>query len=195
MKRIYKDAAAVAWDSCERKWDRLILFLSGVLQGCPASAFLFTIALDPSLHSFENALCQRAPPHASSNTLRSKSGIMRACADDLGAALRSLRLLTLLEPIFETARTVAGLNLKPKKCVLVVLVPFNGLLKTKIQEWLALHLPKWKNFNIQDAGKYLGFWLGPAAGAHLWDAPFKKFRLRVDKIYSSGAAVSVPSLV
>mgnify|MGYP002177190554 CR=1 FL=1 len=53
----------------------LVNFLSGVLQGCPASAFLFNHALDPFLSSFHNAL--------RSNNV----GIVRACADDIGISL------------------------------------------------------------------------------------------------------------
>ena len=42
-----------------------------------------------------------------------------------------------------------------------------------------------------DAGKYLGFWLGPQAGRLLWNAPLKKFNERVDRIYTSVAAISI----
>ena len=112
IKSIYNNAAAVLWDTEKGDWIVLIQFLSGVLQGCPASAFLFTVSLDPFLYAFEASLC---------NTQNRRTGIMRACADDLGVALRNLRQLTLMEPIFEDARVLAGLTLKPKKCVLIVL--------------------------------------------------------------------------
>ena len=44
-------------------------------------------------------------------------GIMRACADDIGAALRALKHLGLLKPIFDKAAAYAGLKLKPAKPV------------------------------------------------------------------------------
>ena len=50
-----------------------IHFLSGVLQGCPASAFLFNNAIDPFLASFDNILRNK---HA---------GIVRTCADNIGS--------------------------------------------------------------------------------------------------------------
>ena len=58
----------------------------GVLQGCPGSAFLFNIALDPCLAMFKELL-ENVPSKPS-------RGIVRACADDLGVALRQLRMLT-----------------------------------------------------------------------------------------------------
>ena len=80
-------------------------FLSGVLQGCPASAFLF-------LTRFHN-------------TLRSNNaGIVRACADDIGISIVRLKHLLLIAPVFKECRIFAGLKLKPIKCVLVPLCMF-----------------------------------------------------------------------
>ena len=62
----------------------LICFLSGVLQGCPGSAFLFNNALDPFLHVMHKVLRSH------------NAGIVRACADDIGASLRRLASLKLL---------------------------------------------------------------------------------------------------
>ena len=62
----------------------LINFLSGVLQGCPASAFLFNNALGPFLTSFDNILCAN------------DAGIVRACADDIGISIKKLRHLHLI---------------------------------------------------------------------------------------------------
>ncbi len=65
---IYHNAAAYTFDGGVLSW--LFDFGSGVLQGCPASAFLFNIALDP----FLNYLTTHISP---------RSGILRACADDM----------------------------------------------------------------------------------------------------------------
>ena len=65
---IYTNAWAVSDDG--GRWSPLFQFLSGVLQGCPASEFLFNLALNPFLIIFQEALEQH------------KGGIMRACADD-----------------------------------------------------------------------------------------------------------------
>jgi hypothetical protein len=64
----------------------LITFKSGVLQGCPGSAFLFNNALDPFLYLITKTLRARA------------AGIARACADDIGLTLRRLAGLKLIYP-------------------------------------------------------------------------------------------------
>ncbi len=116
---------------------------------------------------------------------------MRACADDLGAALRKLSILKVLYPIFMLALAAAGLNLKPKKCILVPLIPLTPSTLKHIKAWLLRHLPAWKDFNIRDSGKYLGFFLGPAANASQWFAPLNKYTDRANKIHGSGVAISV----
>ena len=109
---IYRNARAV--ETHNGKKLVVIQFLSGVLQGCPASAFLFNNAMDPFFRDLDKHLTER------------KAGIIRACADDLGAALRALKFLIGLPPIFSTAQDLAGLTLKPSKCHLVILSEFSN---------------------------------------------------------------------
>ena len=78
MKGIYHKAAAYANSGGELTF--LFEFLSGVLQGCPASAFLFNISLDPFLEAMDNTF----------RTCRRAAVVTRACADDIGQALRTL---------------------------------------------------------------------------------------------------------
>ncbi len=100
MLGIYSGAGAYMYDERGNlTW--CFDFLSGVLQGCPASAFLFNLALDPFLPKFQSIFTEHG------------RGLMRACADDLGTALRALKQLTLLFPIFRDAQTLAGLMLNP----------------------------------------------------------------------------------
>ena len=80
---------------------------AGVLQGCPFSGSIFAIALDPILAFMEKRL------------RRGSLGIVRACADDIGAALSSIKGFSVLQPIFQLARVSAGLRLKPSKCVVI----------------------------------------------------------------------------
>ena len=120
-----------------------------------------------------------------------KAGIVRACADDIGVALRALRFLKLLFPIFQSAQSIAGLNLKPSKCNIIVLVQLSDDLYNQIKGWLAVNLPSWVSFQVCSTAKYLGFFLGPEAGAHNWAGPLRKFRDRVAAIRASDAPVSI----
>ena len=131
MKGIYHKAAAYANSGGELTF--LFEFLSGVLQGCPASAFLFNISLDPFLEAMDNTF----------RTCRRAAVVTRACADDIGQALRTLAHLKLSYPIFEMARTYAGLNLKPVKCKLIPLVENFVEARVLVTSWLKANLPLW----------------------------------------------------
>ena len=134
-----------------------------MLQGCPASAFLFNLAPDPFLVRFETALASK------------QAGILRACADDIGAALRALKYLLLLKPIFDDAARLAGLHLKPAKCNIIVCVPLSQELKDSIHMWIKKMMPAWSDFQVGSSAKLLGFYLGPTAGAKQLLTPFQKF--------------------
>ncbi len=94
FKAIYIDAHAVIYSNGVRT--RLIDLLSGVLQGCPGSAFLFNNSLDPFLILLDRQLKER------------KAGFARACADDIGAALRALKYLKILFQFFKWLPPLLG---------------------------------------------------------------------------------------
>ena len=154
-------------------------FLSGVLQGCPGSAFLFNNSIDPFIRNISNTLRTR------------KAGILRACADDLGAALRALRHLEVLAPIFDSACMLAGLTLKPSKCCLIILSPPLPGLFEAIREWLQKNIPQWADIQIGNSGKYLGFHLGPVVGNKNWADPMNKLQSRIQVIKSSRVPISI----
>ena len=157
----------------------LVLFLSGVLQGCPGSAMMFNNALDPFPARFHNAL--RAE----------KSGIIRACADDIGITFTMLKHLRLVHPIFEDCKTHAGLNLKPIKCVLVPLCNWSEAVQKCIVRWLKKNIPEWTNFKVAPYAKLLGFYLGPSAGSKMWEGPFKKYENRILAIKNGQASLAL----
>ena len=107
---------------------------SGVLQGCPASAFLFNNAIDPFLTNFDNILREH------------NAGIVRACADDIGITLKRLKRLQLIHPIYSDCKDLGGLALKPIKCVFVPLCEFTNEVQASITRWIATHLPQWRVF-------------------------------------------------
>ena len=112
FKANYHDAKAVFTHNGIKYM--LINFLSGVLQGCPGSALLPNNAIDPFLFKIHNFLRAK------------NAGIVRACADDIGITLSMLRHLRMIFPIFHDCKTLAGLELKPIKCVLVPLCEVRG---------------------------------------------------------------------
>ena len=108
------------------------------------------------------------------NAPGSLSAVVRGCADDIGAALASYKLLRLLKPAFDKAFLFAGLRLNDIKCTLVPLcfADFRGA-SNEIRQWLSVELPDWQGFSIQESGKYLGMWIGPSASDKSWDKPLK----------------------
>ena len=164
--------------------DLLFLYwvLSGVLQGCPLSGMIFAFAIDPFLRKL------------SSEVDDADVGCTRACADDVGGALSCIAVLPIYKSTFDLAATLAGLTLKPKKCVLIpIAAEFNAKIIDKVKAWLLNYLPGWKDFNILPFGTYLGFQIGPSAGATQWDKPLAKFREAANAIAltRSSAAISV----
>ena len=69
FQALYHNACAVV--CCKGALIVILRFFSGVLQGCPSSAMLFDLALDPFLIMFARVL-----EHG-------RLGIVRACADDI----------------------------------------------------------------------------------------------------------------
>ena len=109
----------------------LLWYLSGVLQGCPGSAFIFNMILDLFLHAFWQVITKHG------------RGMVRACADDIGAALTSYKYLMHLFPIFDIAEQVSGLTLKPTKCnVVPTSEPLTETLVNVIRKWLKRNVPK-----------------------------------------------------
>ena len=100
----------------------LAIVCSGVLQGCPLSGTLFAVAMDPILRK----ICRDLPEQS--------GACVRACADDIGGVFCEIRALSRIFPSFEAAEVVAGLSLKPIKCVIVPLhAPFSPQVVDTVQ--------------------------------------------------------------
>ena len=144
----------------------------GVLQGCPFSGSLFVIAIDPLLHLFEKYI--QSPG----------LGRIYACADDLGAAVTSVRALITVFHLFVRMTEASGLTLKPSKCVLIPLAfeltPENV---ATLRGWLGTHIPAWRDMQICSKGKYLGLFLGPGVSPSTnWNGACCKFVDRVSQL-------------
>ena len=158
----------------------LFWYLSGVLQGCPASAFVFDVCLDPFLVAFEKVVADKG------------RGIIRACADDLGAALEHYKTFKYMYTVFEDAEKLAGLTLKPVKCIVVpTSEPFSEHIVNVITKWLCQNIPKWANFNLKSIGKYLCFYMRPDAASKQWIDPLSKFMMKCRDIGRCCAPASI----
>eukprot|EP00973_Karenia_brevis_P077337 10744853-Karenia_brevis.AAC.1 len=82
---------------------------SGVNQGCPASAVLFVMAIDPTLRLLKAHVEDRS------------KGVFRACADDVAGMISDLGHLPLVADIFGLTGRATALELNVSKCVIVPL--------------------------------------------------------------------------
>ena len=101
----------------------------------------------------------------------------RACADDVGVALFKLSLLKKVWMVFQVIKLLACLSLNAPKCVIVIVFEGpggNGI--DYVKWWLQQNLPQWSNFEVRYDGKYLGAYLGPSAGKHLWTAVLREWQ-------------------
>ena len=87
--------------------------------------------------------------------------------------------------------------LKPGKCVIAPIgEAFSESITGEIKGWLGTHLPAWKDFAVTAAGRYLGFYMGPAATREMqFKQPLAKMSLRVDAIAAAGVAGSIGAVL
>jgi hypothetical protein len=151
---------------------------SGILQGCPLSGTLFAVGTHPLLCELKHEIEGK------------QLGVTRACADYIGAALRDISALRPIKCVFDTAAACANLQLQPTKCVLVPgAVACSAEVVAAVGAWLCRWIPDWKHFSVASHALYLGAMVGPAAGAHQWTAAMSKWKGRVAKFVSAGAAI------
>ena len=157
---------------------------AGVLQGCPLSGLIFVLVIDPLLRAIQATIDKQ------------KLGMTRACADDVGCALRSAASLCHLHDLFKIIERVANLRLKPSKCNIVPLWRrFSLHVTTVLKDTLRAKVPLWQAFNIVPYARYQGFWLGPAATDCMqWAAPLEKLKERVARLVASGVPPSTCTL-
>ena len=98
ISSMYVLVVAFARAGCDAASEFLFVIMRGVLQGCPLSGSLFVIDLNPLLDMFVGAL---AGPEGDEPV-----GIIRVCADDIGAPLRLRSGLALMARVFVLAELV-----------------------------------------------------------------------------------------
>eukprot|EP00973_Karenia_brevis_P080840 11214995-Karenia_brevis.AAC.1 len=119
-------------------------------------------------------------------------GIVELCADDIAIVFQSWFDFPLVQDIFALARKVAGLSLKPRKCILVPLsAPLSPHLIEVLRDFMRSSVPEWAEFNIAASAEYLGIWLGPGASTKYWISQLDKFFHRLHLIHEAGVAQSL----
>eukprot|EP00959_Pyramimonas_sp_CCMP1952_P396980 8317840-Pyramimonas_sp.AAC.1 len=107
---------------------------SGIIQGCPASGALFAVSIAPSLQRLRAVID------------RPDRGTTRACADDVGMALRLSVHLLRASRVFEEAERAANLRAKSITCTIAPLCgPLTARLNCRIKAWLLEQIPAWKD--------------------------------------------------
>ena len=175
IKRLYKGNRA--FGECNGLLSFMFEILTGVLQGCPLSGTLFVLAIDPLLWMFR---------------IQINSAVVRACADDVGVALRFLKQLRILYDIFEKYAKATNLKLKPGKCIII---PTTCMLDEEslslLRSFLEQEVPQWAAMKIQGTAKYLGAFIGPRAGTQFWKAAIQKFKSRCVQIKQMGLPIGL----
>ena len=68
------------------------------------------------------------------------------------------------------------------------------MVRTSVSRWLRNNLPDWANFKVASSAKYLGFLIGPGAGAKMWEGPMKKLENRILAIKNGQASLALNAI-
>ena len=149
---------------------RAFVVKSGVKQGCPLSATLFVLALDP----FLRAMASRIGP----------CNVCRAYADDIALVLYHIwPYFKIVNELFHEFCTMSNLKVKVAKCIIL---PLWSIRHARLRELLLERAPGWGAYVIADHGKYLGFMIGPGSKQHWWEAPTDKYTARCAQVAAVG---------
>jgi len=126
---------------------------SGVRQGCPLSSLIFVLVTD----CINRALF----------SCTGKDDLLLAYADDIALVIQNLSMRgPTFAQLFVVIGEISSLYLNLKKCVCIPLWTYTT---ETVRRFLHESIPQWKDFAIQDFGKYLGFLIGPGANNQEWN--------------------------
>ena len=180
IQHLYRDAK----HSIRYKGDVYEAFTisSGILQGCPLSAALFCLALDP-LTRFILTRIPRNPLYPTTT--------LDAYMDDVATVLnRTIVQLPQLLHVFYKFKLAAGPGLNTAKCVLI---PLWTMDIERAKEMVTRLLPDTASFTFKTYGKLLGVMIGPGAVDVAWNQSLCKYDVRILQIraYRLGLANSI----
>ena len=119
-------------------------------------------------------------------------GVVRACADDLGAVVRDVSVAGWLSQRFLHFGLCSGLLLKPPKCCIVLLSHANDQrYRRRARRMFIKAAPDWSEFTFNWVSKFLGFMVGPLAASLQWQGPVNKWLRIGNGIATSGLSLDV----
>ena len=119
----------------------------------------------------------------------------RVCADGFGSALKCLYRIKAQASIFKLAAAVAGLHLKPSKCVIVIsCTETTEEIEAAVRLWLSNNVPEFDELIIASSGKYLGWYLGVDSVFESFQDPLRKLESRVREIVDGNAPATTSLL-
>ncbi|CAK0790294.1 unnamed protein product [Prorocentrum cordatum] len=124
-------------------------------------------------------------------------GLVRACAGDIGEAVRSIVGLLQVFRIMQLAEYFANLVLKIPKCMVVPLAGrFSVPLAARVKAAILEAIPTWADLEVVLKLLYLGLWFGPEVGpCDCWTDPVAKLRLRAQAICRGATPPSVSAIL
>ena len=115
----------------------LFRVLFGVVRGCPLSCLLFAVLLDPFLRAISALIDDKG------------DAVTRACADDIGAAVRGVHVLKKCSSFFEAMRWASGLQLGFAKCCVVPSARrFSLHVASLFKDWLGTNISGWRTLKF-----------------------------------------------
>lgn len=111
----------------------------------------------------------------------------RACADDIGSSLSSIRQVKPVSRTFQDIERATGLELNFSKCHCIPLCPPSRNINSVVQWWFKCCFSSWSEISVSSSGTYLGFEVGPEARSKLWRGVMQKAKSRTCALAASGA--------
>lgn len=156
----------------------LFYIWAGVLQGCPLSGILFAVAVNPLVI-------------ATSKFDTRTNSVTKWFADDCASVMDHPKRLLDIKALFDHMVPLTGLKLKASKFVVIILGEGGEATRSSIQDWMQEWTKEWAGAKVDFCGKYLGAWIGPAAGSKFFKDVFSKWVSRTRAIADAGTSAFI----